>query len=171
MKTFKFLLFTSLALVLLNGCMNDSSENKTADTTTVETDVPSDSVSKSESSTNSLPYIVNYDDSTGRLEIDKNPASDSLSLNSEQLTLALKNKYPEINLRVGERKNDTLELYIDDATYLTQSMGSAGANAFIAETTYAFTSLDSVKVVNFIFEPGDHAMPGPYDRKYFKDFH
>lgn len=170
MKPLKFLLLSSLALVVLNGCMNDSSDRE-SETDTVGTTIPADSALLNESPIQQLPYVVNYDDASGRLEIDKNPESDSLTLNREGLILALKNKYPEINLRLGERRKDTLEVYIDDATYLTQSIGSAGASAFLAETTFAFTSLDSVKVVNFKFEPGDHAMPGPYDRRYFKDFH
>lgn len=171
MKTLKSILLSSLALVLLNGCMTDQSENTTNDTITEETITPSDSAQIIENPLQPLPYVVNYDDATGRLEIEENPVADTTSLNSDQLVLALKNKYPEINLRIGDRKQDTLDIHIDDATYLTQSIGSAGAEAFLIEATYGFTAIDSIKVVNFVFKPGDHAMPGPYDRKYFKDFH
>lgn len=170
----KSLLIVLTVSILLSGCMNNNTEdqNKENDSISIEQkNTAPDSASISETPLVPLPYIVNYDESTGRFEIDKNPAAETVAFTSEQLAFALKNKYPEIDLRVGERKRDTLELHIDDATYLTQNIGSAGANNYLAEATYAFTSLDSVKVVNFIFEPGDHAMPGSYDRKYFDDYH
>jgi len=175
MIKFKFLLIGLTAIFLVNGCANENTEdqNKKSDSLNLDQEELSlsDSASMNKNSVMPLPYIVNYDENTGRFEIDKNPQAETNSLTSEQIVKALKNKYPEIDLRVGEKKGDTLELLIDDATYLTQSIGSAGANNYLAEATFAFTSLDSIQVVNFLFEPGDHAMPGPYNRKYFDDFH
>lgn len=118
-----------------------------------------------------LPYIVHYDDNTGKFHIDKNPASETVEYTAKALEGALNHKYAEIQLRAGERRKDTIYLHIDDPFYLTQSIGSAGANSYLAEATFAFTALDSVNVVNFRFEPGDHAMPGPYTRRFFDDFH
>lgn len=161
----KFLLITCSTLILLNGCISDSSENKDGVTDTLSTqskEVDNERVQ--------LPYEVNYNEETARFSIVENPEAGTSSLSSEKLVTALKNKYPEISLHVGDRRNDTLDVYIDDAAYLTQSIGTAGANAYMAEATFAFTALDSIQTVNFIFEAGDHASPGAYQRSDFDDF-
>ncbi|TCK85814.1 hypothetical protein [Albibacterium bauzanense] len=162
----KFFLLVLSTLILLNGCMTDSSENnEVADTLSTQSNEEVENVSAQ------LPYEVNYNEETGRFSIVENPETETTSLNGETLANALKNKYPEIDLRLGDRRNDTLDVYIEDASYLTQNIGTAGANAYMAEATFAFTSLDSIKAVNFIFEAGDHASPGAYKRSDFDDFH
>lgn len=162
----KFFLLALSTLVLLNGCMTDSSENnEITDTLSTQSNEVVENASAQ------LPYEVNYNEESGRFSIVENPETETTPLNGETLTSALKNKYPEIDLRLGDKRNDTLDVYIDDASYLTQNIGTAGANAYMAEATFAFTSLDSIKTVNFIFEAGDHASPGAYNRGDFDDFH
>lgn len=162
----KLFLIICSVLILLNGCMNDSSENKNEVIDTLSTQS-----NKIENTSTQLPYEVNYNEETGRFSIVENPETETASLNREVLINVLKNKYPEIDLHVGDKRNDTLDVLIDDASYLTQNIGTAGANAYIAEATFAFTALDSIKTVNFIFEAGDHASPGTYQRSDFDDFH
>lgn len=162
----KFFLLALSTLIILNGCMTDSSENnEIADTLSTQSNEEVGNASAQ------LPYEVNYNEETGRFSIVENPETETTSLNGETLANALKNKYPEIDIRLGDKRNDTLDVYIDDASYLTQNIGTAGANAYMAEATFAFTSLDSIKTVNFIFEAGDHASPGAYNRSDFDDFH
>lgn len=169
-------LYAGLALLLLTAaCTSDNSQGQEAADSAAMADrqvvVDTAASAPAAPGVQPLPYIVQYDDNTGKFNIDKNPASESVAYTAEALANALNHKYAEIQLRVGDRRNDTLDLHIDSSFYLTQSIGSAGANNYLAETTYAFTTLDSVKVVNFNFEPGDHAMPGPYTRRFFDDFH
>lgn len=64
--------------------------------------------------------------------------------------------------------HDTLFIKIDSATYLTQQSGTTGANGILAVVTYTLTELDSIKYIDFNFKEGDHAVPGTYDRNYFK---
>jgi hypothetical protein len=162
----KLLVLTISTLMLLNGCMTESTENnELADSLNTEDNRVIDSASTS------LPYEVSYNEETGRFSILENQEVETLPLNGDMLIHALKNKYPEIDLRLGDKRNDTLDVYIDNAFYLTQNIGTAGANAYMAEATFAFTSLDSIKTVNFIFETGDHATPGTYQRSDFDDFH
>lgn len=164
-----------MGLVLFGAaCTSDTSNSQNEADSAALADQPrmddSASFPPAESGIQPLPYIVLYDDSTGKFNIEKNPASETVAYTPEALAGALNHKYAEIQLRVGERRKDTLDLHIDSPFYLTQSIGSAGASSYLAESTFAFTTLDSVKVVNFRFEPGDHAMPGPYTRRYFDDF-
>src|SRR5690606_23469682 len=85
-----------------------------------------------------LPHIVPYDDNTGKFHIDNNPASEAVEYTAKALEGALNHKYAETQLRAGERLKDTIYLHIDDPFYLTQSIGSAGANSYLAEATFAF---------------------------------
>lgn len=72
-----------------------------------------------------------------------------------------------INLDLQRITKDTVFLKIDDATYLTQRMGTTGAFAFMAELVYSLTEVPSVYIVNLDFEEGDHASPGVYRRADF----
>ncbi len=62
---------------------------------------------------------------------------------------------------------DTLYLRIPDATYLTQQMGSSGAEAYLAELVYNCTEIPGIRFVTLDFEEGDHAQPGTYRRESF----
>src|SRR5690554_2719823 len=159
----KFFLLVLSTIMLLNGCVTDSSENNEI----IDT-LSNESV---ENTSAKLPYEVNYNEESGRFSIVENLDAETSPFNGTMLETALKNKYPEIDLNVGNKRSDTLDVYIDDAIYLTQNIGTAGANAYMAEATFAFTTLDSIKTVNFIFEAGDHASPRTYQRSDFDDFH
>ena len=61
----------------------------------------------------------------------------------------------------------TVSVEVINDQYLTQRMGSFGANAFLAAATYTLTEHRNINTVNFIFEDGDHAQPGRYARRDF----
>ena len=116
----------------------------------------------------SLPYIAAFNEESEQLEAEKNPDFDQSLLTVDALTQALRTNYPEIKLEVGHSSNDTLFVQIDDARYLTQQMGSSGAQVYIMEATYAYTELPDIEVVHFDFAEGDHAVPGAYARATFE---
>jgi hypothetical protein len=72
---------------------------------------------------------------------------------------------PKLKLRGVKDRTVTVEVI--NASYLTQRMGSSGAEEFMAVATYTLTEHSDMQTVHFIFEEGDHAVPGPYSRKYF----
>jgi hypothetical protein len=67
-------------------------------------------------------------------------------------------------------KDHTAFLEVINAEYLTQRIGSLGAQAYLASVTSTLTENPQIKKVNFIFEEGDHAMPGTYTREDFKNY-
>lgn len=67
-------------------------------------------------------------------------------------------------------KDHTASVEVINAEYLTQRMGSSGAQAYLASVTFTLTENPQVKKVKFIFEEGDNAMPGTYTRKDFKNY-
>ena len=75
--------------------------------------------------------------------------------------------YPEIKLKYARVSNDTIFLKIDKSTYLTQQMGSSGAEAYLAEVTFNLTEVKGINNVDFRFKAGDHATPDTYSRTDF----
>jgi len=59
---------------------------------------------------------------------------------------------------------------IINAEYLTQRMGTSGAQNYLAAATYSLTEMPGVRRVDFIFPEGDHAAPGVYTRESFRDY-
>ena len=64
-------------------------------------------------------------------------------------------------------KGQVISIEVINDEYLTQRMGSTGANEFLATATFMLTEYDNIKFVNFIFKEGDHAFPGLYSREDF----
>lgn len=174
MKSTKYLILSLLIFsLILNACVSDSQQNDQEQDSIVVIDSTSiiDTASSVDLTSPALPYVVVFNEETARFSIIENPDDPGFKPNGAGYVEVLNTKYPEINIRMGDRRLDTLDVFIDDATHLTQGMGSAGANTYLAEATYAFSELDSVDVVNFIFKTGDHATSGPYTREFFNDFH
>ena len=80
------------------------------------------------------------------------------------------NKYRgqgKIILDLLKTSNDTIYVAIKNSTYLTQKMGTTGADDYVSTTVYTLTELKNIKYVNFVFVEGDHARPGTYSRQYY----
>jgi hypothetical protein len=73
----------------------------------------------------------------------------------------------KIILDLLKTSNDTIYVAIKKSTYLTQKMGTTGADEYVSTTVYTLTELKGIKYVNFAFEEGDHARPGTYSRQYY----
>ena len=102
-------------------------------------------------------------------------SNDSLTL--KNLIGMLNDEYPEIQLDFLKIAGDSIFLRIPKSNYLTNQMGSSGANAYLAEVTYNLTELSDINYVDIKFREGDHASPGVYKRTDFiypkspKDYH
>jgi hypothetical protein len=115
----------------------------------------------------SLPYLSTFDATGDSMTMEVNPEFHPAFLTVDSLIKALELTYPEIPLEQQSQHGDTLYIQIKDAHFLTQQMGSAGARSYLAEATYAFTEIPSIRVVVYHFEEGDHARPGAYQRADF----
>lgn len=92
-------------------------------------------------------------------------------LTSEKLINVINSKYQdEVMLDLVNISNDTIFVKIDNSEFLTQQMGTTGADQYMITATFTLTELPKIKFVNFDFEYGDHASPGTYTRKYYLDW-
>ena len=68
-------------------------------------------------------------------------------------------------LKLIDIKDAVVNVEVINDECLTQRMGTTGAEIFLVEATFTLTEYDNIKFVNFIFEEGDHAVPGLYSRE------
>jgi hypothetical protein len=148
-------LFTVLALSFFIACGSNKSDRPGAD----ETD------------TVALVYgwEATLNDSTGKLEVNKNEPGGPDSLTLPTVIDYLNKKNPNVQLQFIKISGDTLYVSIPDANYLTQQMGSTGPVLFFAESVYNLTEIPGIRYVNYAFEEGDHAQPGVLNRDSFID--
>jgi hypothetical protein len=115
-----------------------------------------------------VPWAAILDSTSQEIKMTKTPGINDGDLNLENVTESLNRKYPEILISDTRQKSDTVFVKIKDATYLTQSSGTTGAEIYLAESTYSFTQIPGVSFVNFDFQVGDHASPGTFIRSDFE---
>ena len=89
------------------------------------------------------------------------------SLTAGYMIGRLNELYPEVKLVFVKTSNDSIFIKIPKSTYLTQHMGTSGADAYLAEVTYNLTELKDIGFVDIRFKEGDHASPGTYSRTDF----
>ena len=159
-------LFTCfMAILLLTNCRNEKSEEQQ----NVQAENPAPVVSEAEK-TLDVPWIAVFNDSTQLLEIKKNPLAHPEKLNEQDIIDALNLKFPEIKLEQVSRNGNIAIVQIKNANYLTEEMGSTGAQAYLAEATYSLTEIIGISAVDFRFIAGDHATPGILTRQSFESF-
>ena len=162
------ILFSFLALILLFSCSNNA-DDKTGDDSTRLRELPVDSseVTVDELTTEDF-YVwkVDNDEKTIR----KNPKLGDDVLGVDTLLIGLNEMYPKIKLEKVKQSGDTLYTRIKDADYLTEQMGSAGSEAYLAQAVLNLTSANGVNYVRIDFEMGSHAMPDVWSKKSFADY-
>lgn len=159
--------FAAIGLLLVAACQNERKSAPPADV--VETEPIEAEPIEMVVGLPALPYFVYFDELEERMEIERDASFDQAALQVDSLTQLFRMHYPEVPLAVSRQEGNTLHLEISDPTFLTQQMGSSGAKTYLVEVTYAFTEIPGIDQVNVVFEEGDHAVPGLYNRNSFKN--
>jgi anionic cell wall polymer biosynthesis LytR-Cps2A-Psr (LCP) family protein len=126
-------------------------------------------ITENDSVTDIYLWRADLNDSSGRLEMKKEVSGIDDSLTVPDLFNYLDSANTNIKLDFIKISGDTIYAKIDDATYLTQQMGTTGAMQYMARTVYNLTELPGIHYVNLNFEEGDHAAPGVFNRDSFKN--
>lgn len=90
--------------------------------------------------------------------------AEAANLKEGETTLEL----PKLLLQGQDRS--MVRVLVVNGDYLSQRMGSAGAQEYLVAATYTLTDCPEVTEVNFDFPQGDHAMPGVYTRMSFTGY-
>ena len=152
-----------IPIFIIGSCVNDSTKVTDKNTSTKSAAL------KDLDKTLIVPWSVELNDSTHLMEIIKNPDADMFNLEPVDMVDAINFKYPQIKLEWIKQEGNKAFIKIADASYLTSSSGTEGANAYMAEVTFSLTEFQEINEVNFNFTEGDHARPGTYTREDFKN--
>jgi hypothetical protein len=154
-------LLTMIAAIV--SCNTKKADEKAATTDTTTANVMPDSAVIKDSH---YFWTSGYDPKQGLIMVKTRPASAD-SLTAPIIVQMFNETYPEIPLTVTKISNDSVFINIRNSKYLTQQMGSSGAEAYLAELTYNLTEISGINFVDIKFKVGDHASPGTYSRTDF----
>lgn len=161
-------MYRSILFLLVIFSVSCNQCNNTTDKKTVDSNDTLKSEKADTTKLDDLPWITAINPKTGNTHLQHLPGG-TASVTPEQIIAAANEKYPQIQLQWIKKEGATVYLKIPDAYYLTQSMGSAGAEAYLSEITYSFTEVEGISAVDLQFTEGDHATPGVYTREQFKN--
>lgn len=114
-------------------------------------------------------WTADFEETTNAYKIHK-PANSRLdTLSGEKLISLINVNWDSIHLNFDKISHDTIYVSIPDSHYLTQNIGSSGAENYLATATFSLTEMKGIKFVNYKFKEGDHASPGVYSRSDFKN--
>ena len=166
----------AVIVIFLSACVNH--ENSKTDKNNTHEKVEKEKINLKDSANLMENDIVEINDNISLWIYDcmvdtiiKTRAVDRDTLTPDKLINIINSKYTDrVTLAFLNISNDTIFVKIDNSEYLTQQMGTAGADEYMIETTFTLTELPKIKFVSFDFEFGDHASPGTYTRKYYLDW-
>ena len=100
----------------------------------------------------------------------KNLEAQPVIINADSLIKGLNEYYADVFLEKVKQSGDTLYTSIKESNYLTQQMGSTGAEVYLADVILNLTAVPGVKHVHIDMQAGDHAQPGTWSADDFKNY-
>lgn len=91
-------------------------------------------------------------------------------INADSIIKGLNTEYAEVQLEKVKVSNDTIYTRIQNATYLSEQMGSTGAEIYLAEVVLNLTATPGIKYVNIMLQEGSHMQPGTWSQNDFKKY-
>lgn len=107
---------------------------------------------------------------TPEYEKEKNPRLPQAPLPVDSLIKGLNQYYPNVYLEKVKQGGDTLYTKIANSQYLSEQMGSTGAEVYIADLVLNLTTVPGIKYIHLDMEEGSHAQPGTWTADNFKTY-
>jgi len=117
-----------------------------------------------------LIWISDYDTIKGEFFLKKQRIINADTLTAENLIKDVNAGWENVKIVFNKIAHDTLYVRIPNSDFLTQQMGNAGAESYIATTTYNLTELKGITFIHYDFTGGDHLSPGTFSRKDFENY-
>jgi hypothetical protein len=152
-----------LILVFFIACNSNKDEQQAATTDSAAVVKPADS-----SAIKDMHYFWTSDILPKQgLVLTKTRPLSADSLSAPIIVQVFNEMYPDIPIKVNKISHDSIFIKISNSKYLTQQMGSSGAESYFAELTYNLTEVPGINYVDFNFKEGEHAAPATYSRTDF----
>lgn len=157
-------IFFFCMLASLMGC-NDN-ENKTAGNTDALQDTAMTAVPVTPNSELDLYVWKSSPDYTK----EKNPAMRPEILHVDSLILGLNRMYENVLLEKVKLSGDTIYTEIKNSQYLSEQMGTTGAEMYLADVVLNLTEVPGVKYVSIQLVEGSHMQPGTWSKDNFAKY-
>lgn len=154
-------LFLLFLIAGVFSCNNNQEDKKMQESESTNTNPDSTSA------VSDAAYFWEAKDINGKLEMQKIRKIPADSLNYNAVIGLVNSYYPDIKLVPAGLSNDTLAIKVENSDYLTNRMGSTGAETYIKELIYNLTELKDIHYIDLRFKRGNHADPGIYTRADF----
>ena len=100
----------------------------------------------------------------------KNPLATGNWLHADTLIAGLNEYYENIFLEKIKISGDTIYTVIKNSKYLSEQMGSTGAEIYVADVVLNLTAVPGIKYVTINMQEGSHAQPGTWRMDDFKKY-
>ncbi|MBC7866683.1 MAG: hypothetical protein H7X88_04025 [Gloeobacteraceae cyanobacterium ES-bin-316] len=94
----------------------------------------------------------------------------SAILNADSLIKGLNELNENILLEKIKISGDTIFTEIKDAKYLTDGMGTTGAEIYLADVVLNLTEIPGIRYVNISLQEGSHMQPGTWSKTSFAKY-
>lgn len=100
----------------------------------------------------------------------KNVLVDKRILNVDSLIKGLNELHENVYLEKVKISGDTIYTIIRNSTYLSESLGTSGAEMYLADVVLNLTELPGIKYVDINLEAGSHMEPGTWSDDDFSKY-
>jgi hypothetical protein len=159
------------AIVILCSCANNANDTSATDDSTVtQNDYRNESeLSPQQPALKKADYYVWEVDADART-MRMNSRLPPQFIQVDTLLTGINEKFPQVLLEKRRVSNDTLYTEIRDASYLTNQMGSLGAEYYIANAVLNLTAVEGINYVRIDFAEGSHAAPDVWSKASFNGY-
>lgn len=100
----------------------------------------------------------------------RNALVDKRILNVDSLIKGLNELHENVYLEKVKISGDTIYTVIRNSTYLSESLGTSGAEMYLADVVLNLTELPGIKYVDINLEAGSHMEPGTWSDDDFSKY-
>jgi hypothetical protein len=157
----------SLSLALMLLACNQTAEKENITETETQNDTMVNQTNEPVFNPGSKLYIWKATPDYKKIKNNNMPAG---ILNADSLIKGLNEQYENILLEKVKISGDTIYTTIKNASYLTDQMGSTGAEMYVADVVLNLTAVPGLKYVNIDLQEGSHMEPGVWSLDNFKKY-
>jgi len=161
-----------LSVFFISSCTDNVKEKTVLQDTIAKTNsiVQQKIVDKGQSVFQKLIWTTDFDTVRRDFVLIKNREVNADTLTPKKVIDEINSVQGSIFLQFNKVSHDTIYVSIPDSYYLTERIGTFGANEYMASTTYSLTELKGIKYVHYDFEEGEHLSPGTMTRGDYKNY-
>lgn len=161
----KFILLAVITVLISCNGNKDKESNSSVNEVIIEDSLSNDSTNTYNPETKLYVWKADYDYTKVQ-----NTSIQPSQLNADSLIKGLNGLYENVFLQKEKISGDTIYTYISNSEYLSNQMGSTGAEVYIADAVLNLAEVPGVKYVSIKMKEGSHAQSGVWTKQNFEQY-